>query len=188
MNFNFNPAKTEVLNGALTDFIGDILPDFGFPDKRMNTILKETWPEDNWDRGKVYDMYKWYDQAVTNGNQRPWDADKTMFDNRDVVNYIKDNSSYIDTHVNHWAAVFHRGIQENWIDPVYVQLGLSPEHEAVIIADTLESGFDIIPRLPKQATYLALALGGLIVAWYGMPIIAKTFKVTSKKRRPRYAV
>lgn len=181
MNFDFNPAKTEVLSGGLTDFIGAILPDFGFPDKKMNGLLKKSWPHDNWDRGKVYDMYKWYDQAVTKGGQKPWNPDMNIWGNIDVLNWIKENSSYSNNMVNHWGIIFETGIDENWIDPVYVHLGLSPEHEAVKISETIEAGIKIIPELPKQATYLALALGGLIVVWYGMPMLTKATKKMRKK-------
>lgn len=174
-NFNYTITypKEEVMGGTVYDFFGNILPDFGFPDKQMNSILKDIWPNDNWDRGQVYDLYKWYQTGIKAGIS-PYDADT---DTKDIYYWLRDNSPYPDEKVTHFMAVFRRGINENWIEPHYVGEGLAPEHEGKKIAETIAW----LPRGVDNIKWLLYAGTGLIVAYYGMPILSGTYKSTRKK-------
>lgn len=174
-NFNYKlvTPKTEFMNGAFYNFVGNILPDFGFPDKQMNRILSETWPNDNWDRGQVYDLYKWYQTGIKSGTP-PYDVDTN---NKDIYYWIKDNSPYPDSKVTHFMTVFRIGVLDNWIEPHYVGQGLAPEHEGTKLAETMAW----LPRGITNLKWLLLAGTGLIVAFYGMPIVAGTYKATRKK-------
>lgn len=173
-NFNFSPP-VEALGGGVYDFFGAVLPDFGFPDKKMWSILKDTWPDENWDRGQVYDIYKWYQTGVKSG--------VPFFDintnDMQIVNWLKDNTAYTDDKINQWAAVFKRGILENWIEAVYVGQGLAPTHEGKQIANTLTNIQETVAWLPKgidKLTILAIAGTGLIGAYYLLPIFSKSYQ------------
>lgn len=174
--FNYNYPTHETLQGPVYNFFGNILPDFGFPDKRMNTILNEIWPGDKWDRGQVYDLYKWYQTGVK-ARIQPFNADSTY---NPIYQWLKDNTSFPDEKVNHFMAVFKRGIDENWIEPHYVGISLAPEHEGKKIAELLRDGFVWLPRSLDKMKWLLLAGTGLLAAWYILPVATKVYKKTRK--------
>lgn len=127
------PESSDNLSGM--GFWGTVLPDFGFPDKKMTGLLNDIWPADDWDRGQVYDVYKWYATAITKG-QKPFNADSNY---NPIYTWVKNNSTYTDVKINHWFAMFKRGIQENWISGDLVGDSLAPEHEAKKTADFLKN-------------------------------------------------
>ncbi len=170
----------EKLNGAIYNFFGHVFPDFGFPDKKMWYELKNLWPDANWDRGQVYDLYKWYQTGVKAGIPF-YDVNQK---NYEIFDWMKTQTGYTDKKINQWAAVFDTGIHDNWIEGLYVGgTGLAPEHEGTKIADTLNIKKHIawVDRGTDKVLWILLAGGGLIVAYYGMPIVAKAF--TFKKRK-----
>lgn len=172
---NFSYQTPETLSGTTYNIIGSILPDFGFPDKKMWGILKDTWPDENWDRGQVYDLYKWYQTGVKSGI--PFYDVNT--DNRAIFDWLKDNSPYTHDKINQWAAVFKRGIDENWLEAVYVGQGLAPEHEGRKIAGAIVDIKETVAWLPKgidKLTVLALSGVGLIGAYYLLPVFTKAYK------------
>jgi len=177
-NFNYKITypKEETLNGGLYDWFGNVLPDFGFPDKKMNVILNDTWPDDNFDRGQVFDLHKWYKTGLKEGIA-PFDIDSNS---NPIYDWLKDNTPYPDEKVTHWLAVFKRGIQENWIEPHYVGKGLAPEHQGKKLADILE---DIPSKIPGigDMTNLLIATGVVLGLFYGGPIVSRAFKGVQKK-------
>ena len=173
---NFAYPQKETLGESTYNIIGGLLPDFGFPDKKMWNILRDIWPGDIWDRNQVFDLYKWYETGLKEGVPF-YDVD---LNNKQIFDWMKLNSGYTDDKINHWAAVFKRGIMENWIEGIYVTAGMAPEHEGRKIADFLSDPFAKLGSGADKATWLLVAATGLIVAYYGMPIISKTFKKRKK--------
>jgi len=163
--------------------IGTILPDFGFPDKRMTKILNEVWPGDDFDRGQTYDLYKWYATGIVKG-QRAFNVDSS---NNPIYGWVKNNSPYSDTKVNHWFAVFKRGIHEGWISGNQVGTSLAPEHEYTKVTSAIKSAASAGADFTKNLKWILFGGTTLIVAFYAMPLISKGVKIKRKfKKRTRY--
>jgi len=175
--------KPEEMGGI--GFWGTILPDFGFPDKKMANILNDTWPADDFDRGQVYDLYKWYATGITKG-QKPFDVDSS---NNPIYSWVKNNSPYTDEKINHWFAVFKRGIHENWISGDQVGTALAPEHEGTKISNSIKRAASLGTDLTKDLKWILGGATALIIAFYAMPLILKGVKTKRKftraKRRRR---
>ncbi len=176
-NYKITYPKEETMGGGLYDFFGNILPDFGFPDKKMNKILNELWPEDNFDRGQVYDLHKWYKTGLKKGLP-PFDIDSN---DNPIYDWLKANSPYPDLKVNHFMAVFKTGIRENWIEPHYVGVGLAPEHEGTKSSEWIQTIPDKIPNV-DDITKLLLAGGVVLGLFYGGPIISRAFKKVQRRK------
>lgn len=184
MNFDYNPAKTEVL--GISQFIPAIAPvmyffDFGFPDKKLTNWLNGSYPNDNWTHSQVSDLYDWYKDAVKNGKQKAWDIDGAMYGNRHIIKYIQNTSPFSNDLVMHWATGFKTGLMQRWIDPKYAGVTKSAENPLNKVIDAFKKLGEGIPKV-KDFTYLLLAGGGLIGAWYLFPVVARSAKKVQRKR------
>lgn len=186
MNFDYNPNKVEVL-GALPLLIPLAAPalyffDFGFPDKRMTDWLNDFYPNDKWTRSQVSDLYDWYKEAVKEGAQKPWDVDGGMSANSHLIKYLQNTTPFSNDLVLHWAVGFKTGLQQRWIDPKYAGVTKSSENPVSKVLDALKNIGKGIPSV-TDVTYLLLAAGGLIGAWYLFPVVARGAKKIQKRKK-----
>lgn len=171
---HYPETNNESLSGL--GFWGTILPDFGFPDKQMAKRLISVWPGEDWDRGQVYDLYKWYETGLKSG-QKPYNADSNY---NPIYGWVKNSSPYTDTKITHWFTIFREGIKANWISGSQVGTGLAPEHEGTKIADTIGALPGAGTGLIKELKWVALGGTALIIAFYAMPLISKGVKIKRK--------
>lgn len=162
----------EMVGGVLTNFFGHILPDFGFPDKKLWYYLRDNFPEDNWDRGQVYDLYKWYQTGIESGIA-PYDVDTG---DRRIFTWMKNNAPYTDSLINHWENAFDYGIRNNFITGNMVGTQLAPAHEGREIAEAGTSFPGAITSGYNALKWGAILAGGLMVLYYSGPVIKKLTK------------
>lgn len=178
---SLNGYTTETMDGAIYNFFGTILPDFGFPDKQMWNVLREKYPNENWDRGQTFDLYKWYETGI-NSSVPPFDIDTG---NTEIFSWMKDNSPYTDNKVQHWANAFEKGIKENWIEGHYIGIGMAPAHQGSQIVEGVKDLKNLPGKLGEGMDKLMLMgylIGGLAVLYYGAPALSKILS-TKKPRR-----
>jgi hypothetical protein len=161
---------------SLYNFFGNILPDFGFPDKRIWAELSYMYPAENWDRGQVYDLYKWYQTGIENG-QPAFNYDRG---NTQIFEWIRNNSPYTSTKVTHWKNVFITGVKDNWIEGKYIGTKLAPANESREISEGIASVPQVLDIGLGKVTTVLVAGSVLLVAYYGLPLITSALK--TKKR------